>query len=212
MKKLFAFILLLLFAATIHAATIGTRDGGTIDTGTLLEGAAVGMSATEGQTIASGCTAACNEANITFFWDCEDTTIQTDQDCVSGGDFTAGDTSAVAASSAAINSDAVKHGTNGCDFPTSGDHYQFSTDIANIIDGGNDGKVAFWFRVDASWTTGRNLFVARETGNGYGLTIMLSGTDELSVQWYDKILGTLLKLVLMKTMTRFMWRLMMFSC
>jgi len=93
MKRLLALIFLLLF---VVGATIGTRDGGSIDTGTLLEGAAVGMSATEGQTIAGGGDA-CSSPEAVY-------------EVVWTGEYS-GDTDKACLNSGAANEDTAEEGT-----------------------------------------------------------------------------------------------------
>lgn len=77
-----------------------------------------------------------------FYWRCEGTTLDGTHD------FTAGDSTAVLNSTAAINADGALVGTNGLDCPSSNDYAQFVVSAGDII-GSSEGSLAFKFRIVA---------------------------------------------------------------
>ena len=107
----------------------------------------------------------------TFFWRMEGTTLDGTHD------FTAGDSTAALNSLAAINTDAVRIGTNGLDCPTSSDHAQFDVSSGDLISQ-SVGSLGFWFRLQ-SFTSGASLFRAHNTGTiNNHIQVELSGTDD----------------------------------
>jgi hypothetical protein len=187
MKRLSVLFICLFLAGSVGAATIDTFEGQAVTDAKTIE--SVNTADTiEGQTIVSSCTAACNDAGIKLFLTCESTddpySINNTQDCVSGEDYSAAVDDIDHDSSAIVNADAKKVGTNGCDMPTASDRFYQNANVADVADGGNDGKVAFWFRVDANWTDERPLFILKDGGTNE-LTVRLEGTDELKVCWND---------------------------
>lgn len=108
---------------------------------------------------------------LKFFWRCEGTTLDgTD-------DFTSGDNTATLNSAAAINTDAVRIGTNGLDCPTANDYAEFtvtSNDLVSI----NGGAAAFSFRV-TTWVNAAVIFRAQGTAANDHVTVELGTTDEL---------------------------------
>lgn len=107
---------------------------------------------------------------LKFFWRCEGTTLDgTD-------DFTAGDNTATLNSAAAINTDAVRYGTNGLDSPSTQDYASFtisSQDLASLT----LGSFGFAFRI-TSFLNGVIMFAATElaTPNNH-IRITMVGTD-----------------------------------
>lgn len=108
---------------------------------------------------------------LTFYWRCEGTTLDGTHD------FTAGDSTATLNSAAAINTAAVRYGTNGLDCPTSSDNATFTVstnDLANPA----AGAMAAWVRI-TTWGSAATLLSATgSTGNDF-YVLMMTGTDEL---------------------------------
>lgn len=108
---------------------------------------------------------------LKFFWRCEGTTLDGTHD------FTGGDNAATLNSTAAINTDAAKIGTNGLDIPSSTDYAEFAVSSDDIISR-SAGAVGFWFRV-TTWGAGATLFHAFGTAANDQISLSLSGTSEL---------------------------------
>jgi hypothetical protein len=138
----------------------------------------------------SVCTPACQNSAITLFYGCENTlTLQTDQDCVSGENFTASDTSIF---DSGINNtiEALKEGSYGCEYPGIGDDGRLQTN-PQLIATSPDGKVGFWHRFDGGTWVNRNLFAARDNnGDGLYVSATSTGGGELQVRWDDDFAGT----------------------
>lgn len=115
---------------------------------------------------ADGCPAG-SKAKITFWWRMEGTTLDGTHD------HSAGDTTANLSGDWAINTAAVKLGTNGLDGHDTGDNRGDSVDFAistfDIVDP-NEGRLSFWFR----WTSGQWKQSVR-----WG---MLNNNDDLSME------------------------------
>lgn len=116
-------------------------------------------------------------ADILFYWGCESTTP----------DYSAGDTSAGAQSQAAINTDAAKIGTNGCDFPSDYDRYQFTVSSDDLIVG-DHGRAGFWYR-SVTFANNAYLFSYTVDGNNVMYIYQLTPTNN-HLSFYYKAGGT----------------------
>jgi hypothetical protein len=94
-------------------------------------------------------------AELTLFWRAESTTL----DEAGNNDYALGDNSASLVGSGALNTTAVKYGTNGIHINASSEYYQF--DLAENFVGLNGGAVAFWIQWVTFSTTGNTWFEAR---------------------------------------------------
>lgn len=142
MKKGFIGLLVLLLCALVVQAYGATGDAANVNGKAVaaistIDGKAgsglasiCGKNYTDGDVVADSCT-----GGLLFSWHCEnvDVTVGTPTGC------SAGDTTATANSSAAINNDhTAQDGSNHCDFPTASDRYLFdisSNDIATTAAG-----------------------------------------------------------------------------
>ena len=124
--------------------------------------------------------AACVTTNITFWWRAEALDF-------SGGngttDYSAGDDTATAASSAAINADAKKIGTNGLDIPSTYD-YVYLTVSADDIVASSESRVGFWFRY-TTWADGATIFRANDNNPVINIQLEMVDSNELRFYWYD---------------------------
>ncbi|MCK5606254.1 right-handed parallel beta-helix repeat-containing protein, partial [Candidatus Pacearchaeota archaeon] len=111
-------------------------------------------------------------SDITFWWRCEGTSLDANLD------HSAGDTSATAVGTPALNAGAGKYG-NGLDAPAATDYYEF--DSANIVDG-NDDRIGRWIRVPTYIDTTRILSVYEDANNM--ISLVLDAPDELQLLWY----------------------------
>lgn len=108
---------------------------------------------------------------LKFFWRCEGTTLDGTHD------FTAGDNAATLSSTAAINTDAARIGTNGLDIPSSNDAAEFTISSNDLISTAG-GSAAFSFRV-TTWGNGAVIFTAVGTAGNDHIRVELGTTDEL---------------------------------
>lgn len=107
--------------------------------------------------------------SVNFFWRAEGTTLDPTHD------FSVGDTTATLNSTAAINTDAARIGTNGLDIPSSSDHYSFVISSGDLMHPGT-ASIALWFRIV---TFGGSFFSSTLTSNpSTNITAFLSGTDD----------------------------------
>ena len=114
-------------------------------------------------------------SDITFWWRCENVTLD------GSNDFTAGEDGVAALqSSAVINTAAVKIGTNGLDCPTAGDYALF-TDSTGAAWPTGSGRVGFYLRITA-FTTSCALIQKKYDADEY-MTLEMYGTDELKFQY-----------------------------
>ena len=115
-------------------------------------------------------------SDITFWWTAENTTMGT-------GDCSAGDTTAATGSAAVINTDAVKMGTNGADFPGALDIFSFAVTAEDIINDA-EGCVAWWMRVN-TWVDTTFVFAFGDQSDYYAdsLDARIIGTDEVRIRW-----------------------------
>lgn len=97
---------------------------------------AAGMQLFAGRPAASG---GGSYDDILFFWTCESSTLGADDY------YGSGDNTATLISTAAINTDAVKVGTNGLDFPDANDRITFDISAASDFIDGTEGRIGFWF-------------------------------------------------------------------
>lgn len=99
-----------------------------------------------------------NYSDITFWWRCEGTTLDGSDDHTNGEDSTA-----TLASSAAINTDAVKIGTNGLDCPSADDRAEFTDSTDGMLDP-ESFRVGMWVYIN-SWPTNYDgVFVRKDSG------------------------------------------------
>lgn len=125
-----------------------------------------------------GTSAADDYSDITFWWRCEGTTLDHP-----GNDYSAGDTTTVLAGIAAINTAAVKNGTNGLDCPTSASYAPFAISSNDIIVAA-EGRIGFWLRV-TTWVDGAYITEWRDGSGDDRVHPQLNGTDELKFYWKD---------------------------
>lgn len=114
-----------------------------------------------------------SSAEITMFWRAEGTTL----DEAGNNDYALGDSTASAVGSPAINTTAVKYGTNGIHINAVSEYYQFT--LAEDFVTPNAGAIATWIQWITFPTDGSVFFVARgDNGTNY---VALQGisTDEL---------------------------------
>lgn len=114
--------------------------------------------------------------NLLFSWHFEnlDVTLGTPAGC------SAGDTTATAVSSAVINSDVFKDGSNSGDFPTASDYFQFTVSAYDIVDY-DQGRVDFWLYITTGVTTANLARFRNSGGTTNALWIRFSGTDQLDM-------------------------------
>ena len=121
----------------------------------------------------------CDTTNIIFWWRCE----AADFDATNGTlDYSAGDDIATLGNEAAINTDAVKYGTNGLDIPLDYNRATFDAISAAMDD---EGRVGFWLYIndfDASNDSDLFRIICNSNNKAY---LHLEGTDELSFAWID---------------------------
>lgn len=119
------------------------------------------------------CTTAA-QAAPTFFWRAEGTTLDGTHDYSDGG---TGDQTASIVSAAAINTDAVRIGTNGLDLPTSGDRAEFDVAAHDLISPAA-GAIAFSFRI-TTWVNGFTLVNVSGTDGVDQITVGLVDDDDI---------------------------------
>lgn len=119
----------------------------------------------------------CDTTSIIFWWRCEAADFSGTNGTT---DYSAGDDIGALASAAAINTDAVKYGTNGLDLPTPSDYILFDPPIAALEE---EGRIGFWMRLTSFTDTRRLVNVTEDAGDFF--YIQLDGTDELEFYWYD---------------------------
>ena len=107
---------------------------------------------------------------VTFFWRCEGSTLDHPGDDYSDGDTTAALTTAV------INTDTVRVGSNSLDsISTAGiADFVLSSDIVL-----SEGSIGFWFYVESGWQTAQmsNSFDASATGDRIQLSVTGSSSS-----------------------------------
>ncbi len=109
--------------------------------------------------------------SVTFFWRAEGTTLDGTHD------FSAGDTTATLNASAALNTDAVKIGTNGLDSASNDSYAEFAVSSNDIISN-VEGAIGFWFRY-VTWNVSHFHFLAQQTGQAANnIAIFSAGTDD----------------------------------
>lgn len=109
------------------------------------------------------------DAELTMFWRAEGTTL----DEAGNNDYALGDSTAGVINSPAINTTAVKFGTNGIHINATNEYYQF--DLNEDFVTANAGTVAFWINWQA-FTTDASAFVYIR-GNTSTNYVYLRGTN-----------------------------------
>jgi len=116
-------------------------------------------------------------SDITFWWRCEGETLGAD-DYYSGGDNTA-----TGFSDAAINTDAVMVGTNGCDFPTSYDRYEFDISSEDLASG-SAGRIGFYVKFVTSTSSESGTIKIEEDSSNY-VYVTIHNSNLLNCNWRD---------------------------
>ena len=120
----------------------------------------------------------CDTSNDVFWWRAE----AADFSGTNGtSDYSAGDDTGVLQSSAAIDTDAVKLGTNGLDIPTGYDYITFTPPVATLDD---EGRAGFWLYINTFVDAASVLELYYVNGDNR-LSIRLDGSTELSMRWKD---------------------------
>lgn len=114
-------------------------------------------------------TPSCNTSNIIFFHAFE----------TKDADYSTASVTGTLNGSAAINTDAVKYGTNGLDIPVSESFDQFVSPAVNIDE---EGKFGIWIRITDDGD-GNQIF-GLEYSTDY-IRLVQSGSTELSFVWRD---------------------------
>lgn len=112
-------------------------------------------------------------SDITLWWRCEGLTL-------GAADYSAGDTSVSTFSGADINTDAVKIGTNGCDYPTVDDYHSLTVTGDDIVSD-EEGRLGSYVRF-VSMADGGKLGEVYGDANNY-LRFATTATDELRFRW-----------------------------
>jgi len=117
-----------------------------------------------------------SQAENTFFWRMEGTTLSgTD-------DHDAGDTSIELSGTAAINGTAALVGSNGVQILTAGDHARWDSSTALISP--TVGSVGFRVRVQ-TWANGGTFWYVRGSSYTYAIRIAMVSGDELRLQFNE---------------------------
>lgn len=129
--------------------------------------------------------------DITFWWRCENVTL----DGVL--DFTAGDgVAAASGGSEAINTDAHYIGTNGLDAPAANSYYELDVVAGDIVNGTSD-RIKFWLKKNTTTSHVRyfriyqnddNFIVLRNAAGWYDLTLYwrAGGVDQMFIATSDE--------------------------
>lgn len=115
------------------------------------------------------------DAANTLFWRCEGTTLDATHD------HSAGDTTATAVSSIAVDATAVRFGTNGCNAAISGDDY-FSFTATSIV---STTEGAAGFKINPqTWGADTGVLAMYNTGAPSDqIVVTLTGTDEVRLRF-----------------------------
>lgn len=96
--------------------------------------------------------------SLTFFWRCEDVNLDGTHD------FSAGDTSATATNTPAINTTAVRYGTNGAFFDSGSDRYSFTP--TSIISN-TAGAAGLWFQFPTAFPASGGAYIFYAQGTNF---------------------------------------------
>lgn len=121
--------------------------------------------------------------DITFFWRCEGFTL-------TGDDYSAGDTVADTVGDVAINTDAVKIGTNGLDIPGMNARVEFFNSAASDIISGSEGRIGFWLQINTLENNATVLYI-QEDSDDY-LKVVVYNDTELLFSWKEAGVATTL--------------------
>ena len=138
---------------------------------------------------------ACVTTNITFWWRAE--SLQLNDECVDVDDpvagctgvntgaldYSPGDQLATVVSTAAINADAKKIGTNGLDVPQPTDYLYFSVSAEDLIVS-SESRVGFWFRY-TDWADGATILTSTDNSPATTIQLEMVDSNELRFYWYD---------------------------
>jgi len=114
--------------------------------------------------------------DITFWWRCENVTLDGTLD------FTAGDgVAAASGGSEAINIDAVRIGTNGLDAAATGSYYSFDVATNDIVSG-TTGRMGFWLKKNTIVSQTVHVRIYQDDSNKITFRTP-TATDELQVYW-----------------------------
>lgn len=122
----------------------------------------------------------CTTTNITFWWRCEALDFSATDGTL---DYSAGDNIADAYSGAAINTAAVKIGTNGLDIPTVYDYVDFAVSLEDIVSSA-EGRIGFWWRY-TTWGDDAGIIRVTDSSPIFEIELNLTASDELEFKWYD---------------------------
>jgi len=109
-------------------------------------------------------------ANVSFFWRCESITLD------STHDYSVGAMTGTIMSSAAINTEAAIHGTNGLDCPTSSDRVEFTVSSGDLIDS-SVGSLAFSFRLTLFEDASLIFYAYNSAVTNNRISVEMSGTE-----------------------------------
>ena len=127
----------------------------------------------------SGASVACNTSSIVFWWRAEALDFTATNGTL---DYTAGtDTTFSTNNTPAINTDAVKYGTNGLDIDSSQDYIYIGTPSTTLDD---EGSISFWIYFNA-FVDEAGLGLIDEDDWQNRSNLRLNGTDELEFRWTD---------------------------
>ncbi len=155
MKKLLAIILILLLPITTNASGVMMMGGGT--------------------PAAGG-----RPADLLFFWRCEGTTLDSPNN-----DYSGEDTTATAVGTAALNATAVKVGTNGGDFTTTGAesifYFNQTAGSGNMVSGVR-GRIGFWVYINTFEVNGSFFWITQD-GSNYVVVTMRETAEAIDLRF-----------------------------
>lgn len=121
-------------------------------------------------------------ADILFWWRCEGVTLDGSLDHTEGADSVGS-----LVSGAAINTDAVKYGTNGLDIPTTNDYVEFGVTSGDMISSA-EGRLGCWFEF-TTWVDNALLFDYRHSDASNAMGVKMLSGDGLYWYWTDNSNG-----------------------
>lgn len=137
-----------------------------------------GLSNTYSFTVTHNETSVDDYSDITFWWRCESTTLD------SKLDYSAGDTTGAADGTPGVTAAAHKYGTNGLDCPAGDDAVYRFVPVSDDIVGSAEGRAGFW--IDANVWNNEDwigFYIYDDADNVFNIR-MIDG-DEIYFKWKD---------------------------
>lgn len=122
-------------------------------------------------------------SDITFWWRCEAADFSATNGTL---DYSAGDDTASATGSPAINTDAVLYGTNGLDIPANetASYYNLSVSSIDIVNDA-EGRIGFWYRWTGTYDDGECIMYFIDGANSEYAGLFTQTSYRLYFRWAD---------------------------